>query len=197
MTTRAKPRPKPRQKKKPPLRPADLDRIYEPEQFNQLARDLVAARGTPLKPYEDGSLRRWKREGRDCRIRRLNDGQLTCWPIELPDRPEQSYINGRPTSPHAAMSFLRGDSDYGVSVGIRFDKTDIDLLRAAALVEKNPRHKKQFQEAISSIERDSLLVVRVMTEQELHDLMARFMQAGIAHVTFENLRVGKQSPIRV
>jgi hypothetical protein len=172
----------------------DRDRVYEPEQFGQLARDLVAARRQKLDPFEAASLNRWKREGRDARIRRLNDGKLTCWPVDLPTSPGPSHIQGKRTTAHDAMAFLRGEKDYGVSVGIRFDSTDLDLLRAAAITEKD---NKLFLEAAASIERNSYLVVRCMSAEELQAIVKRLAKAGVPHVTIDTLRVGDTKPVRV
>ncbi len=177
----------------------DRDRVYEPEQLAQLGRDLVKARGgKKLDPFEKSSLKRWARQGLSARIRQMPasvGGGLTCWPTDLTTSPSPSRVGKKRTTAREAMAFLRGEQDYRVSVGVRFDKTDLDLLRAAALMSKVG--DDMFDHAVKAVERDTYLVVQVMSVDELKEIIARFRDAGIVHVTLDTLRVGETKPVRV
>jgi hypothetical protein len=175
----------------------DLDKVYEPEQLDQLAKDLVVARREPLTPLEDASLRRWKRQGVSARIRRLPDARLTCWPADLPSSAIPSHFRGQRMSGREVMAALRGEVDvYGVSCRAYFDKTDKDLLRAAALMDTvRPGERSVFDRAADSIERDSYLVIQCSDKEELRQIIGRFRDAGVVHVTLDDLRMGQ--PVRV
>lgn len=176
----------------------DLDRIYEPEQLDQLAKDLVTARREPLTPVEDSSLRRWKRQGVSARIRRAPDARLTCWPTDVPTSAIPSHFRGQRMSGREVMAALRGEKDvYGVSCRAYFDKPDKDLLRAAALMDTvRPGERSIFDRAADSIERDSYLVIRCADKAELRQIVGRFRDAGVVHITLDDLRVGDPTPVR-
>lgn len=166
----------------------DLDREYQPEQLDELGRDLVKMRGKPLDPLEKGTLERWKRDGIAARMHRtpLATGGITCWPADLPEgRPERQ--SGR-----SVIDQLSGANT--VPIKFQFDKMDLNVLRAAALMDAPPHGEGSlFMRAANSIRDESYLVTRIAADpvqgqKELHDLLARFANAGVAHVTVSPLR---------
>ena len=78
---------------------------------------------------------------------------------------------------------------YQVTVGLRFRKADVPVLRELARRDwtHDEDDRSVFAKAADAAEADEVLVVQCMTRAELQSIVASFPQAGVSEPSVEDL----------